>query len=260
MILEVSPEQVERVKMSKYQPQCCIFLLGSFKILLTILLARAVHEKFEAGVNFSFNYNVLLLVAAVVAGLGLASNSSATVIARYVVCIILVVSSMALQTSSSHHLVVLYQSMLVSPIMGPVVGLAYGTTINDWKLVRLSLRNETISLIFCILVGFVIGSITGVTALANEGMTSEMESRASLSTFVVALPVAFFSGLGVAVGLLDEQTNSLVGVAISASLLPPAVNAGTSGWERASLGVSSLANFLISLMCQESSGYTTPMC
>jgi uncharacterized membrane protein len=30
----------------------------------------------------------------------------------------------------------------------------------------------------------------------------------------------------VAVSLLDDQTNSLVGVAISASLLPPAVNAG----------------------------------
>lgn len=38
--------------------------------------------------------------------------------------------------------------------------------------------------------------------------------------------MAFFSGLGVAVSLLDEQTNSLVGVAISASLLPPAVNCG----------------------------------
>jgi hypothetical protein len=38
--------------------------------------------------------------------------------------------------------------------------------------------------------------------------------------------VAFFSGLGVAVSLLDEQVNSLVGVAISASLLPPAVNCG----------------------------------
>jgi uncharacterized membrane protein len=111
-------------------------------------------------------------------------------------------------------------------ISGPVVGLAYGTTINDWKLVRLSLRNECISLVFCILVGLVIGSIVGTTELADEWPTSEMESRASLSNFLIALPVAFFSGLGVAVSLLDEQTSSLVGVAISASLLPPAVNAG----------------------------------
>jgi Domain of unknown function (DUF389) len=43
---------------------------------------------------------------------------------------------------------------------------------------------------------------------------------------LVGLPIAFFSGLGVAVSLLDDQFSSLVGVAISASLLPPAVNAG----------------------------------
>lgn len=53
-----------------------------------------------------------------------------------------------------------------------------------------------------------------------------MTYRGARQTFYVALPVAFLSGLGVAVSLLDEQTSSLVGVAISASLLPPAVNAG----------------------------------
>jgi hypothetical protein len=53
-----------------------------------------------------------------------------------------------------------------------------------------------------------------------------MATRASWQNCLVALPVAFFSGLGVAVGLLDDQTSSLVGVAISASLLPPAVNCG----------------------------------
>ena len=107
-----------------------------------------------------------------------------------------------------------------------MVGLAYGSTINDWKLVRLSLRNECISLVFCIVIGIVIGAICGKTYLAEDWPTDEMKSRASLQNFWVALPVAFFSGLGVAVSLLDDQTASLVGVAISASLLPPAVNAG----------------------------------
>jgi uncharacterized hydrophobic protein (TIGR00271 family) len=157
-----------------------------------------VHDRFADGVEFSFNYNTLLLVASVLAGLGLVSNSSATIIA----------------------------SMLVSPIMGPVVGLAYGTTIHDWKMVKRSIRTECFSLMFCILVGAVIGAITGKTDLSDDWPTSEMSSRGQLDTFLVALPVAFFSGLGVAVSLLDEQTNSLVGVAISASLLPPAVNAG----------------------------------
>jgi uncharacterized hydrophobic protein (TIGR00271 family) len=152
----------------------------------------------EEGVNFSFNFNVLLLIASILAGLGLVSNSSATIIA----------------------------SMLVSPIMGPVIGLAYGTTIGDWKLVRLSLRNELICLVFCIVVGMIIAGALGPTSLELDWPTTEMKNRGTMENFLVGLPIAFFSGLGVAVSLLDDQTSSLVGVAISASLLPPAVNAG----------------------------------
>ena len=63
--------------------------------------------------------------------------------------------------------------------------------------------------------------------MAEDWPMDEMRKRASLQTFWVALfPVAFFSGLGVPVSFLDDQTASLVGVAISASLLPPPVNAG----------------------------------
>jgi uncharacterized membrane protein len=53
-----------------------------------------------------------------------------------------------------------------------------------------------------------------------------MKNRGTWENFIVGLPVAFFSGIGVAVSILDDQTSSLVGVAISASLLPPAVNCG----------------------------------
>ena len=53
-----------------------------------------------------------------------------------------------------------------------------------------------------------------------------MVSRGTKTTFLAGIPIAFFSGLGVALSVLDDSTSSLVGVAISASLLPPAVNAG----------------------------------
>jgi len=153
---------------------------------------RVIHDRFLEGATFSFNYNVLLLVASVLAGLGLVSNSSAIIIA----------------------------SMLVSPLMGPVVGMAYGTTILDLKIVKTSLITETTSLLFCIIMGCIVGLITGPTQLADAWPTAEMATRGTWSNFLVGLPVAFFSGLGVAVGLLDENTSSLVGVAISASLLP----------------------------------------
>lgn len=74
--------------------------------------------------------------------------------------------------------------------------------------------------------GMVICALTGWTALADDWPTEEMASRGDLHNFYISLPVAFFSGLGVAVSVLDQQVSSLVGVAISASLLPPAVDAG----------------------------------
>jgi uncharacterized hydrophobic protein (TIGR00271 family) len=157
-----------------------------------------MHERLREGSVFSFNYNTLLLVASILAGLGLASNSSAMIIS----------------------------SMLVSPIMGPVVGMAYGATIRDWRLTRRAFKTEVLSLLFCISMGAILGACIGPTHLASSWPTPEMTVRGNWQNFLVALPVAFFSGLGVAVSLLDDQTSSLVGVAISASLLPPAVNSG----------------------------------
>mmetsp|Transcript_8046 Transcript_8046/g.18182 ORF Transcript_8046/g.18182 Transcript_8046/m.18182 type:complete len:241 (+) Transcript_8046:90-812(+) len=64
------------------------------------------------------------------------------------------------------------------------------------------------------------------TQMAQDWPTQEMLSRGTRTTFLAGIPIAFFSGLGVALSVLDDQTSSLVGVAISASLLPPAVNCG----------------------------------
>jgi hypothetical protein len=49
--------------------------------------------------------------------------------------------------------------------------------------------------------------------------------RGQLRSLWVGLLVALPSGAAVAIGILGDNTASLVGVAISASLLPPAVNA-----------------------------------
>jgi uncharacterized membrane protein len=104
--------------------------------------------------------------------------------------------------------------------------MAYGATIRDWRLTRRAFKTEVLSLFFCILMGAILGACMGPTHLASAWPTPEMTVRGNWQHFLIALPVAFFSGLGVAVSLLDDQTSSLVGVAISASLLPPAVNCG----------------------------------
>jgi len=159
---------------------------------------KLMHDRFLNSSQFDFNYTTLLVIAATIAALGLANNSSASVIA----------------------------SMLVSPLMGPVTSVAYGLSIGDFKMVRMGLVTEIVSLIVCVVVGALFAAVMLPFDISDEWPTGEMESRGTITNFLVGIPIAFFSGLGVAVGLLDSQTNSLVGVAISASLLPPAVNCG----------------------------------
>ena len=52
--------------------------------------------------------------------------------------------------------------------------------------------------------------------------TEEMSSRATWQGILVGLAIAIPSGAGVGLSVLNHNTSSLVGVAISASLLPPA--------------------------------------
>ena len=54
----------------------------------------------------------------------------------------------------------------------------------------------------------------------------EMLSRGELRSLLVGVLIATPSGAGVALSVLGGNAGSLVGVAISASLLPPAVNCG----------------------------------
>lgn len=150
--------------------------------------------------TFTFDYLSLLCIASTIAGIGLATNNTVAIVA----------------------------SMLVSPIMGPVLALTFGSVIGDRSLMYLGLKSELISLSICILIGFVIGLVA--IGVGTDGLwpTDEMRSRGLVDGLILGLAIAIPSGAGVALSVLGNNTSSLVGVAISASLLPPAVNCGMS--------------------------------
>lgn len=70
-------------------------------------------------------------MAAIVAGVGLASNNVAAIIA----------------------------AMLISPLMGPILGLSFGTTMNDRNLTRHSFISCCVGLVICFITGLLIGLI-----------------------------------------------------------------------------------------------------
>lgn len=72
-----------------------------------------------------------------------------------------------------------------------------------------------------------VGLPSAFTSLASEDWpTNEMRIRGEPIGLVTGIAIALPSGMGVCLSILGGNTSSLVGVAISASLLPPAVNAG----------------------------------
>jgi uncharacterized membrane protein len=105
--------------------------------------------------------------------------------------------------------------------------LTFGTQIKDWPLVHSSLFNESIALLGCVLIGAVVALCSSFTPMAEDTWpTEQMSIRGDPTGLLTGIAIAIPSGMGVCLSVLGGNTSSLVGVAISASLLPPAVNAG----------------------------------
>ena len=95
-------------------------------------------------------------------------------------------------------------------------------------LVVQGLRTALIGLGICVLTGLLIGLFCGHWGAEWRWPREFMSSRGEYDALYIGVLIAIPSGVGVALSVLGNNTGSLVGVAISAALLPPAVNAGMS--------------------------------
>ncbi|XP_062139945.1 uncharacterized protein LOC133848404 isoform X2 [Drosophila sulfurigaster albostrigata] len=158
----------------------------------------------DATINFDFV--VLLVAAALLSCVGLVENS----------------------------FLFLSSSMLISPLMGPIIAGIFGSVIRDRGLRWLGIRNELIGIAISVVIGFAFGCAICFGGLSRHfvlsgGFTEEIITRCDTHSLAIGLVTALASGAAAAIGVLGGNTGSLVGVAISASLLPPAVNAGLLG-------------------------------
>ncbi|XP_057290373.1 uncharacterized protein LOC130613074 isoform X2 [Hydractinia symbiolongicarpus] len=169
-----------------------------FQSIKSRLTVAQVIDVVRSGSQLTFDYVMLIVMASLIAAVGLVENSS----------------------------VLLVASMLVSPLMGPILGGTFGIVLRYKRLWKPGILNELLGLSICLVAGFIFGIICGSGVPGWNKVTQEMASRGALRSLYVGVIVAIPSGAGVALSILGGNAGSLVGVAISASLLPPAVNAG----------------------------------
>ena len=146
-----------------------------------------LYEKRIASSKPSLGFFVLLVCSAVIATLGLISNSTAVVIG----------------------------AMVVAPLMDPILSLAFGLAVSDGKLIRRS----------AVTVMFGVAAVVGTASLLSlmlgiSNVQSEIIGRTSPN--LIDLGIAVAAAVAGSFSMTRERlSNSIAGVAIAVALVPP---------------------------------------
>ncbi|MFX1511665.1 MAG: TIGR00341 family protein [Promethearchaeota archaeon] len=154
-----------------------------------------IYEDMRAKAPFSHTYIVYTLLAGIIAGLGLVTD----------------------------NLVAILASMIIAPLMSPIVSASFGIVVSDRSLFKKSVITEAFGLIMAMSMGVVVGF-----SMDPAYATSEMLSRTSIS--LVEIVIALVSGLAVGVSVSEKKESEVIGIAVAAALMPPAVNVGIFLW------------------------------
>lgn len=129
----------------------------------------------------------------------------------------ILVASVGLNVNST---AVIIGAMLISPLMGPIMGIGLAAGINDFELLKKSMRNLLVAIFISILTSTIYFSITPI-----YGAESELLARTEPTVWDVL--IALFGGLaGIIAGSRKEKSNAIPGVAIATALMPPLCTAG----------------------------------
>lgn len=149
-------------------------------------------RQISSGVYFRGSNLWVLIFAIFIASLGLNTNSTAVIIG----------------------------AMLISPLMGPIIGMGLSIGINDLELLKSSLKNYMVATVISVLTATIYFVITPLTEAQ-----SELLARTSPTLYDVLIALC-----GGAAGILALSTkgkgNVIPGVAIATALMPPLCTAG----------------------------------
>ena len=135
----------------------------------------------------------------------------------WVLVFAILIASVGLNVNST---AVIIGAMLISPLMGPIMGAGLGVAVYDFALLRRSLSNLLMATVISLLVSWAYFSLTPL-----HQAQSELLARTSPTLWDVL--IALFGGFAGIIGITRrEKSNVIPGVAIATALMPPACTAG----------------------------------
>jgi uncharacterized hydrophobic protein (TIGR00271 family) len=167
-------------------------IIGNFKVTKEKEDYELVIERIDKGVVFKGTNLWILVFAIFIASLGLNVNSPSVIIG----------------------------AMLISPLMGPIMGIGLGMAINDLVLLRKALFNY----LFAGAVGLATSTIYFLMSPIND---AHSEILARISPNIYDVLIALLGGFaGVLATSSKQKGNVIQGVAIATALMPPLCTAG----------------------------------
>jgi uncharacterized hydrophobic protein (TIGR00341 family) len=182
-----------------------------------------LYNDIEKMTRFSWIFIFLIVLASVVASVGILRN----------------------------NVVFIIGAMVIAPVLGPNVGLSLGTTLGDISLSRRAIKTIAIGILTALVFSIAIGLIFRVNPDIPELIS---RTRVNFGDIALALAAGSAAALSLTTGLLS----ALIGVMVAVALLPPLVTlgilVGSGHWK---LALGSLLLFLINLICINLAGVVT---
>ncbi|EGW41650.1 TIGR00341 family protein [Desulfosporosinus sp. OT] len=154
---------------------------------------KVVYDSIKMESPIGITYFLLVVLAALVATLGLLTNSTAVIIG----------------------------AMLISPIMSPIIGMSFSMTLGDSEMFSKSIKAIILGTIVAIIV-----SVFTSLFLPSRSLTAEILLRTKPT--LIDLIIAFASGAAGAYTMCHKKESSVLpGVAIATAIMPPLCVVGT---------------------------------
>ena len=193
------------------------------KIKIGNLLSISKEELYDdvvTPVNITFGFVAMVVLSAIVAGIGLLQDNTTVIIG----------------------------AMVIAPFLGPNVALSMGTTLGDVDLIRKALYSGGIATGLTLAISLIWGLL--------DPRIHAMAGTLSVNYGDVILAAA--CGFAGVVSMMSAQASALVGVMVAAALLPPLMRAGLLiGGGEWLAGTKALVIYLTNITCLNISGVIT---